>query len=273
MYKEHQRGTPPPPLPPYPPESKYHAGWLDKPTPDTRVISPSNFGVLDCPKNSQKKFASFRVACYNIDTSKRGRMNKHEHNDDGTTVIFIESKTHGNKEAIIDTEDWDRVKAYNWSLSTPKKNGNCYAKTQINHPDGDWIPCKTDGRRRRKTVLQMHHLILGKPAKKKQTDHIDGNGLNNCKSNLRHVTPAENSWNTIHKNKTGYKGVRKYKVEVYKYGCKLGGKHVASWFDTPKEAAIAYDRAVIRERSIVNAERQLNFPERYEEYMAELTNA
>ncbi len=119
-------------------------------------------------------------------------------------------------------------------------------------------------------MLQMHHLILGKPAKGKQTDHIDGNGLNNCKSNLRHVTPAENSWNTVRKNKTGYKGVRRYKVEVYKYGCKLGSKHIDSWLDTPEEAAEAYDRVVVRERPIVNPERQLNFPERLEEYLNEV---
>ena len=196
-------------------------------------------------------------------------MNEYEHNDDGTTTIFIKSKVHGNKEVLIDTEDWDKVKDCNWSLSTPKKNGNCYAKTQINHPDGGWIPCKHDGRRRRKTVMVMHHAIVGKPNKPLQTDHIDGNGLNNCKGNLRHVTPRENSWNTVHKNKTGFKGVRKYKVEVYKYSCKLNGNHVASWFDTPEEAAMAYDRAVVKARPIVNAERQLNFPERLEEYMKE----
>ena len=198
-----------------------------------------------------------------------GRMNKYRHNDDGTTTIFIESKKHGNKEVLTDTEDWDIVKEYNWSLSTPQKSGNCYAKTQINHPSGGWIPCKHDGRRRRKTVLQMHHLIGGKPSEGRQTDHLDGNGLNNCKHNLRHVSPAENSWNTVHKNKTGYKGVRRYRVEVYKYGCKLGGKHVASWFDTPEEAAEARDRAVVKTRPIVNAKRQLNFPERLEEYLAE----
>jgi len=193
--------------------------------------------------------------------------NKYKHNlDDGTTTIFVESKKHGNKDVLIDTQDWEKIKDYTWSLSTPK-NGNCYAKTQINHPDGGWIPCKTDGRRRRKTVLQMHHLIIGKPSKPMQTDHIDGNGLNNCKANLRHVTPAENSWNRVHKNKTGYKGVKKYKVEVYKYGCKLGRKHVASWFDTPEEAAEAYDRAVVKARPIINPERQLNFPQKLQEYL------
>ena len=65
--------------------------------------------------------------------------NKYQHNDDGTTTVFIESKTHGSKEVFVDTEEWDRVSVYRWSLSTPKKNGNCYAKTQINHPDGGWI--------------------------------------------------------------------------------------------------------------------------------------
>jgi hypothetical protein len=203
-------------------------------------------------------------------------MNIHKHNNDGTTTIFIESKKHGNKEVLIDTEDWDRVKEFNWSLSTPTKNGNCYAKTQINHPDGGWIPCKWDGRRRRKTGIQMHHLIIGKPVAPRQTDHHDGNGLNNCKNNLAHVTASENSWNTVHKNKTGYKGVGKYKVEIYKYQASLvidgNQTTVACWFDTPVEAAVARDRAVVKNRPIINPERQLNFPERYEEYMADLSN-
>jgi len=196
--------------------------------------------------------------------------NKYRHNDDGSTTIFIESKKYGTKEVLIDRKDWGRVKEYTWSLSTPKKNGNCYAKTQINHPEGGWIPCKLYKRRRRKSGLQMHHVIIGKPPKGKQTDHIDGNGLNNRNDNLRHVTPAENSWNTVHKNKTSYYGVVKYKVEIYKYGCKLAGKHIGSWMDTPEEAAEARDLAVVKHREIVNPERQLNFPEKLEEYKASL---
>jgi len=202
-------------------------------------------------------------------------MNKFKHNGNGTTTITIKSKKHGNKKVCIDTEDWDRVKDYNWSLSTPKKNGNCYAKTQINHPNGGWISCNRDGKRRRKTVLQMHHLIIGKPPGNLQTDHIDGDGLNNSKENLHHVTPVENTWNRVCKSKTGFKGVKKYKVkiynvETYKYGCYLNGKHVASWLDTLEEAAIAYDKAVVGSRRIISPQRQLNFPERLKEYLEEL---
>jgi len=197
-------------------------------------------------------------------------MNEHRHNTDGTTTVFIRSKKYGNKEVIIDTEDWGKIKEHNWSLSAPKKNGNCYAKTQINHPDGGWIHCKKDGRRRRKTVLQMHHLIIGKPGENNQTDHLDGNGLNNRKDNLRFVTPAENSWNTVHKNKTGFRGVAKYKIETYKYRCKLGGKYIAGNFDSPESAAIAYDKEVVRTRPIANPKRQLNYPHKLDDYIKEL---
>ena len=43
-------------------------------------------------------------------------MNEHRHNGDGTTTIFIKSKAHGNKEVLIDTEDWDKVKKYKWNV-------------------------------------------------------------------------------------------------------------------------------------------------------------
>ena len=201
-------------------------------------------------------------------------MNKHRHNGDGTTTVFIESKKHGDHEVLIDTEDWERVNDHTWSLTTPRgRTKRCYAKTQINHPDGSWIPCKHDGRRRRRTILLMHHVIMGKPKKPLQTDHIDGNGLNNCKSNLRPATPRDNSHNTIHRNKTGYKGVSRYKVEVYKYRVSLTvdgeKKTLHSWLDTLEEAAILYDKAVVKHREIINSERQLNFPERLEEYRNE----
>ena len=50
--------------------------------------------------------------------------------------------------------------------------------------------------------IKMHHLIVGKPLKGFEVDHIDGNGLNNQRSNLRIVTQQANSQNT-HKHRAG----------------------------------------------------------------------
>lgn len=92
----------------------------------------------------------------------------------------------------------------------------------------------------------MHRLIMHCP-KNKQVDHIDGNGLNNQKCNLRIVTQQQNGWNrgTSGKNRSGYKGVcwlkqnRKWLAKiVVNYDAKSLG-----YFNSKKDAARAYNIA------------------------------
>lgn len=84
--------------------------------------------------------------------------------------------------------------------------------------DARWN-CFTTGRsagkyyvstRKGNKTIYLHRFLLGLAGSKKQVDHIDGNPLNNCRSNLRTVTDAENKQNR-HKidsrNKSGYRGV------------------------------------------------------------------
>ncbi len=60
----------------------------------------------------------------------------------------------------------------------------------------------------------MHRIILNAP-EVVAIDHIDGNGLNNQKSNLRFATPRQNAQNRHHGKKTS-----KY-VGVYKLSCNV----------------------------------------------------
>ena len=94
-------------------------------------------------------------------------------------------------------------------------------------------------------------------------DHIDGNGLNNRKSNLRICTKAQNVHNSRPRTNTSskYKGVfwnkanKKWSATIHK-GDKwtyIGG------FDDEKEAARAYDR---KAAEFFGEFAYLNFPEK-----------
>jgi len=176
-----------------------------------------------------------------------------------TKELIIESKTHGTHTVLIDGEDWDRVAQYTWSLR--KDYNTYYAKTQINHPDGGWIFCRRNGRRRKVTTLQMHTFIISCP-KGKQVDHINHNGLDNRKENLRICSSMQNTHNTqIRKNNSsGFKGVSWYKrhdkwvAEIASHGT----RHFLGYHDTPEEAARAYDA---KAKELHGEFAYLNFPD------------
>jgi len=135
--------------------------------------------------------------------------NEYQHNDDGTTFIFLETKNKyfpGKHTVIIDTEDWDKVKGHRWSIYGGTTDRYSYAKTGIPHPDGGLQKC---GHRKRRTTLPLHHTILGKPPKGKVIDHRNHNGLDNRKVNLDFVTVSQNALNRRgNKNSSSkYKGV------------------------------------------------------------------
>lgn len=91
-----------------------------------------------------------------------------------------------NKVAVIDAEDYNLVKDMKWH--TNEKDGIFYAR--------GW-----DGER----DIYMHRLLMGFP---ECTDHINGNGLDNRRSNLRACTQKENTRNRTRLNKNNTSGYR-----------------------------------------------------------------
>ena len=92
------------------------------------------------------------------------------------------------------------------------------------------------------------HCSLLNPTGSLVVDHIDGNGLNNQKSNLRIATRSQNSMNRDKQadNKSGYKGVY-WKDSHKKWAAviKIERKAVhLGLFTDKEEAAKAYNEAV-----------------------------
>jgi hypothetical protein len=149
------------------------------------------------------------------------------------------------KVAIVDDEDYERLVQHKWSLN--KSKGYLYA-------------ARRDRIDEVSILLKMHRDILGLTYKDENiVDHINRNGLDNRKDNLRLVNKSINGYNckTYNNNPSGYRGVTKRKTK-WRSAIRINGKlkHLGT-FSNIRDAAIAYDSAVIIHR-VKNA--PLNFP-------------
>lgn len=143
------------------------------------------------------------------------------------------------KIALVDDEDFDLINSFHWRYAII--NGKTYAQ-QIKCPSPQQL---------------MHRLILG-AIPGQFVDHINGNGLDNRRSNLRFCTHMENMRNRK-KSKNGtsqYKGVY---LEHGKWRARImaGFRKSLGLFTNEKEAAMAYDIAA---KSLHGHFARLNFP-------------
>jgi hypothetical protein len=110
--------------------------------------------------------------------------------------LVIHSKRHGDQILFFDLEDIDIIKSKKWSLM---KGKNTFYLVHSRRGEG---------------TTRLHILLMGAPG----IDHIDGNGLNNRRSNLRLASQAQNGKNKRigRANTSGFKGVY-FNIRVQKY--------------------------------------------------------
>jgi hypothetical protein len=153
------------------------------------------------------------------------------------------------KFAIVDPDDYSLLSRYKWHAS--KNAGTFYAKRNA---------YSTENASTR--AVCMHRRIMNAPDDF-VIDHINYNGLDNRKANLRLATRTQNNRHTritINPGTSKYKGVSWYKREKrWAVRITADGKTIPiGYFKNEIEAALAYDHAAKKYHREFAA---LNFPE------------
>lgn len=137
------------------------------------------------------------------------------------------------KYAMVDPERYEELAKYKWFAARSERG--FYAVRMV----------KAEGGRVRQKNVRMHRVIL-KPPKGKFIDHINHNGLDNRRVNLRVCTTQQNTWNKRKQRgnySSKYKGVSWLKSEgKWQVRIVCNGKRIfIGYFDDEKTAARAYD--------------------------------
>lgn len=137
------------------------------------------------------------------------------------------------KVAIVDQDDYQMLSGYRWYAVPMGRNWYAMTSTSGSH-------------------VLMHRMLLGLTDPAQTTDHANGDGLDNRRSNLRTCSHRENMWNCRMpvSNSSGFKGVHLHRL-TGRWRAQIrndGSSRSLGLFDSPEAAARAYDRAAFAAR-------------------------
>lgn len=151
--------------------------------------------------------------------------------------------------ALVDEADFDLVSQFTWHAQQERPTSSFYAKRRFKDEDGVW------------RSGYMHRMILRLTDTAIQADHVNHDGLDNRRANLRPVTNQENQFNCRSRvGISGFKGVIKASTgSAWRASITFNNKryHLGSFHD-PEDAALAYDA---KARELFGEHAYLNFPE------------
>jgi len=108
--------------------------------------------------------------------------------------VLVSSPKYGDRAIFIDISDVEKIKSYRWYIG--QNHSTYYAQTNVKQSNG------------KSRTLRMHNLLC--ETDDHPVDHIDRNGLNNRRANLRRSTDTQNQANRgpqRNNRSSGYKNV------------------------------------------------------------------
>ena len=134
-------------------------------------------------------------------------------------------RLNGDTSTIIDDDDFIRTSSFHWGIWGKYK----YVATRVNG-----------------VCIYLHRFIMNAPDGM-HVDHINGDRLDNRKTNLRIATAQQNAMNQhrVVKSNSGYKGVS-FRSDTGKYSAHITFNYKKinlGCYDNPITAAMVYDEA------------------------------
>ena len=139
------------------------------------------------------------------------------------TILLTQGKF-----TIVDNEDYEWLSQWKWGI-TKSKEGCYYAKRSRSHNS--------------KRYTEIMHRTIMAARKEQQVDHINGDGLDNRRCNLRFCTHRQNIQNQKSRQNctSRYKGVCRPK-KLKRWIARINQTYLGC-FGNEVEAARAYDKA------------------------------